>query len=135
MADTLLILHFIGLMLTAAGVLGSVVALASVKPEARQKKGRARRPGRAYAQLAAVGLAFLWASGIAMLTLESGLSVPEAMFWMKMIFATLLTLSVVGIETIHARKAKQAGGLLASLGPLAGLSLVAAVIFAVLAYH
>ncbi|MBI1358648.1 MAG: hypothetical protein GC155_00005 [Alphaproteobacteria bacterium] len=135
MADGLLILHFMGLMLAAAGVLGSVVALASVKPEARQKKGRARRPGRAYAQLAAVGIALLWASGLAMMTMESGVRVPDSMFWMKLVFAVILTLAVAGIETIHARKSKQAGGLLASLGPLAGLSLVAAVIFAVLAYH
>lgn len=135
MADALLILHFIGLMLVAGGVLGSVVALASVKPASRQKGGAGGRPGRAYARVSIAGLACLWPTGIAMFVTGYGGDASGAMFWMKMVFVGLLTFAVVTIEMIYAGRSKQTGALLASLGPLAGLSSLAAVVFSVLAFH
>jgi hypothetical protein len=134
MADALLILHFIGLMLVAGGGLGSVVALASVKPASRQK-GSGGKPGRAYARVSIAGLMFLWPTGIVLMVTTYGATALGAMFWMKMVFVGLLTFAAVTIELIYAGKSKQTGALLASLGPLAGLSAIAAVVFSVLAFH
>ena len=82
-----------------------------------------------------MGLIFLWPSGIGLLVLKYGADALGAMFWMKMVFVGLLTFSVITIEMIHAGRSKQTGVLLASLGPLAGLSSLAAVVFSVLAFH
>ncbi len=135
MADVLLILHFVGLILGAGGGLGSVVALASVKPAARQKGGGGPKTGRTYARLSSAGLVFLWPSGIGLLVTKYGAEALGAMFWMKMVFVGLLTFSVITIEIIYAGRSRQTGGLLVSLGPLAGLSSLAAVVFSVLAFH
>ena len=135
MADVLLILHFIGLMLVAGGVLGNVVALASVRPASRQKGGSGGKPGRAYARVSIAGLVFLWPTGIVLMVTTYGATALGAMFWMKMVFVGLLTFAAVTIEMIYAGKSKQTGALLASLGPLAGLSSLAAVVFSVLAFH
>jgi hypothetical protein len=135
MADVLLILHFFGLMLVAGGGLGSVVALASVKPASRQKGGSGGKPGRAYARVSIAGLMFLWPTGIVLLVTEHDGAALGAMFWMKMVFAGLLTFAAITVELIYAGRSKQTGALLASLGPLAGLSALAAVVFSVLAFH
>lgn len=133
MADGLLILHFVGLMLAASGIVGCLASLAAKRPAARAKG--AGRPGRIYARLASLGVVCLVPSGIGLLILKPWLYYPGAMFWMKMAFAAALTLAVLGIEMVHAGRARQAGNLLASLSPLAGLTLLAGVIFSVLAFH
>jgi hypothetical protein len=135
MPDVLLILHFIGLMISACGAMGSVVSLATARPAARQKGGGSRGPGRIYAQLSIVGLVFLWPTGVGLLMNLHDADAFGVMFWMKMGFVGLLTFAVVSIELVYAGKSKQAGNLIASLGPLAGLSLLVATVFSVLAFH
>lgn len=135
MADVLLILHLMGLMLVAGGVLGNVVALASVKPASRQKGSGGGKPGRAYARASIAGLLFLWPTGVVLLVTAHGPEALGAMFWMKMVFVGLVTFAAITIELIYAGRSKQTGALLASLGPLAGLSALATVVFSVLAFH
>lgn len=133
MADGLLILHFIGMMLAASGIVGCVASLAAKRPAARVKG--AGRPGKIYARLASLGVVCLVPSGIGLLVVKPWLFYPGAMFWMKMAFVAALTASVLGIEMVYSGRAQQAGNLLASLSPLAGLALLAGVIFSVLAFH
>lgn len=135
MADGLLILHFVGLMLAASGVVGALASLASARPAARGKATAKRGPGRIYARLASVGVVLMVPSGIGLLIVKPWLFYPGAMFWMKVVFAVLFTLAIFGIEMVHAGRARGAGNLLASLAPLAGLSLLAGVVFSVLAFH
>ena len=52
-----------------------------------------------------------------------------------MVFVGLVTFAAITIELIYAGRSKQTGALLASLGPLAGLSALATVVFSVLAFH
>ena len=134
--DVLTIFHLLGLMLVSGGVLGSLVGLASAPPSARQKG--ARGPGRVHARIAIAGLVLLGPTGVALLITQQGAGGLTVMFWMKMVFAALLTFAVVSTEMTHARtKAgdKRSAGLLASLAPLAALSLVIAMVFSVLAFH
>jgi hypothetical protein len=135
MADGLLILHFIGLMLAASGVIGTLASLASAKPTARGKGAGKRGPGRVYARLATVGVLLLIPSGIGLLVVKPWLFYPGTMFWMKLVFAGIFTLAVLGMELALAGRLRQAGNLMPSLSPLAGLSLLAGVIFSVLAFH
>ena len=135
MADGLLILHFVGLMLAASGVVGSLASLASARPAARSKAAGKRSPGRIYARLASVGVVLMVPSGVGLLIVKPWLFYPGTMFWMKLAFTAVFTLAIFGIEMVHAGRTRQAGNLLASLSPLAGLSLLATVIFSVLAFH
>ncbi len=135
MADGLLILHFVGLMLAASGVVGALASLASARPAARGKASAKRSPGRIYARLASFGAVLMVPSGIGLLVVKPWLFYPGAMFWMKLAFTAVFVLAVFGIEMVHAGRTRQAGNLLASLSPLAGLSLLATVIFSVLAFH
>ena len=135
MADGLLILHFVGLMLAASGVVGLLASLASSRPAARGKASAKRSPGRIYARLASVGVVLMVPSGIGLFVVKPWLFYPGAMFWMKLVFAAIFSLAIFGIEMIHPGRTRQAGNLLASLSPLAGLSLLAVVIFSVMAFH
>lgn len=135
MADGLLILHFVGLILAASGVVGLLASLASSRPAARGKASVKRSPGRIYARLASFGVVLMVPSGIGLFVVKPWLLYPGAMFWMKLVFAAIFSLASFGIEMIHAARTRQAGNLLASLSPLAGLSLLAAVIFSVMAFH
>lgn len=136
-ADILLIFHLLGLMLAAGGAMGSLVGLASAPPAARQKGGP-RNTGRVHARISIAGLVLLWPTGIALLASGQELNGLGVMFWMKMVFAVALTFAVTSTDMTHARvKAgdKRAAGLLASLAPLSALSLLIAMVFAVLAFH
>ncbi|MEQ1781038.1 MAG: hypothetical protein ABMA14_06755 [Hyphomonadaceae bacterium] len=135
MADGLLILHFVGLMLAASGVVGALASLASARPAARGKAAGKRSPGRIYARLASFGAVLMVPSGIGLLVVKPWLFYPGAMFWMKLAFTAAFTLAIFGIEMVYAGRTRQGGNLLASLSPLAGLSLLATVIFSVLAFH
>lgn len=133
MADVLLILHFFGLMIAAGGIIGALVSLTTSRTAARGKGG-GRGPGVLYAQLTTVGLVLLLPSGIGLFMVKpaGGLG---AMFWMKLVFAAMFAFAVISTSMVHAGRSKQAGAMLVRLGPLAGLSLIATMIFSVLAYH
>jgi hypothetical protein len=60
------------------------------------------------------------------------------MFWVKLVFVTTLTLAAIAIELTHGQVKRgdvKAAARLPVLGPVAGLSSILAVIFAVLAFH
>jgi len=137
MTDVLLILHFIGLMLGAGGGLGSTVVMSLTTGQSRQK-GPMKALGPVLAHVSMSGLIVMWGTGIPLLFLNHSLDVLPVMFWFKIGFVLLLTFAVVSIEMTYSRvKAGDAtaANLLPSLGPMAGLSSLMAVIFAVLTFH
>jgi hypothetical protein len=138
MADVLLIFHFIGLMLGAGGGLASTVAMGYANTVSEAKAKTIRGLGPVLAHMATAGLVVMLVSGVVLLLTKYSIGAMPAMFWMKMGFVVLLTIAAVSIEMTHGRvKAGdvKAAGLLASLGPMAGLSSLMAAIFAVLTFH
>lgn len=138
--DTLLILHFIGLMMGAGGGLGSTVsaAYASSIPPEQTSVIRGLAPG--LARLSTVGLVLMLLSGFSLIVVryDGNLAGMPLLFWVKMLFVTTLTLAVVLIEMTHAQVKKgnvAAAARLPRFGPMAGMSAFLAVIFAVLAFH
>ncbi len=84
------------------------------------------------------GLVLIWPSGIALVVVKDSAALSEAMFWMKMGFAALLTFAAFAIELTYGRIRagnKADGGTLLSLGPAAALSALMAIVFSVLAFH
>jgi uncharacterized protein YqgC (DUF456 family) len=91
------------------------------------------------ARFAATGLVLMWVTGVALVFARyGGFSALPAMFWVKMVFVTTLTLAVGVIEMTYAqikRGDAAAAQRLAMLGPIAGLSSLLAMTLAVIAFQ
>ena len=136
MANVLLILHVFGLMLGAAGGFGAVVTLGHARPATKQKGGPLRGVNRVFPGMSLIGVLILWPTGIALMATQPGAYQLTAMFWMKMGFVVLLTVTTMGIEMIYGRAKREPhlARLLPSLHPLAALSYIMIAVFSVLAF-
>ena len=139
MNDVLLAIHFMGLMLGAGGGLGSTIAARYAGTLLPEQVGVVRGLGPWLARMSTVGLVLMLASGIALAFVKwGGFGAMPAEFWIKMVFVTTLTLAAIGIEMSYAQaKAGNAAAAarIPKLGPMAGISSLLAVIFAVLTFH
>ena len=138
MLDALLTVHLIGLMLGAGGGFGSMVAMryAGAIPAEQQVVIRGLTP--LLARVALAGLVLLWITGVWMMaTMGSAEGMPWT-FWAKMTFVATLTLAALSIEITYAQVKRgnvKAAARLPILGPVAGVSSVLAVGFAVFTFH
>ena len=138
MNGVVLFLHFVGLMLGAAGGFGSAVimrrALALPADEAKVIRGL----GPVLANVATVGVALLWITGLILVWSKwDGFGNLPDLFWAKAVFIVSLTVIVGLIHMTYGqiRKGNVAmAARLPILGPLAGVSSLLAVLFAVLAF-
>jgi hypothetical protein len=138
MNEALLFLHFFGLMLGAAGGFASVIvmrrALTLPVDEAKVLRGL----GPTLAKVSATGVAVLWVTGLILVWSKwSGFGSLPDMFWIKAIFIVSLTVVVGLIHMTYAeiRKGNVAvAARLPKLGPMAGVSALLAVLFAVLTF-
>ena len=139
MNEALLFLHFVGLMLGAAGGFASAVIMrrALVLPADDAKVVRGLGPIPANVSL--IGLVFMWASGLIMVWSKwDGFASLPQLFWVKAVFILSLTAVAVLIHVTYAeiRKGNVAvAARLPKLGPMAGISALLAVLFAVLAFN
>lgn len=139
MNEALLFLHFFGLMLGAAGGFTSAIvmrrALALPVDEAKVLRGL----GPILANVSGIGLALLWITGLILVWSKwSGFASLPQMFWVKAIFIASLTIVVGLIHMTYGEIRKgnpAAASRLPKLGPLAGISALLAVLFAVLAFN
>jgi hypothetical protein len=137
MAHTLLIAHFIGLMLGFAGAVGGTTLLAQARPSQKQKAGPMRRVGPSFARMATLGFTLTAGTGTALATISPALDLADAMLWMKSVFVGLLGLATLLNEIIYhqaRRRDPAALHLLPSLWPLAVMSWLIAMTFSVLAF-
>ena len=138
MLDALLTVHLIGLMLGAGGGFGSMVAMryAGSIPAEQQPVIRGLTP--LLARVALVGLVLLWITGVWMIADMGGAEGLPWTFWAKMTFVTTLTLAAIGTEVTYAQVKRgnaKAAARLPILGPIAGISSLLAVGFAVFTFH
>ncbi len=138
MNEALLFLHFVGLMLGAGGGFASAVimrrALVLPADDARAVRGL----GPILANVSLIGLVFMWVSDLILVWSKWGgiASLPD-MFWVKAIFILSLT-AVVGLIHMTYAEIRKGNVALAArlpkLGPMAGISALLAVLFAVLTF-
>lgn len=138
--DTLLAFHLIGLMLGAGGGVGSTLVMRHALSLPADQARVIRGAGPILARTSTAGIIIMWLSGAALLVFKYGdnLSVMPLMFWVKMAAVTSLTITVILIERTYARVKKgdaAAASRLPKIGPIAGVSSLLAVIFAVLTFH
>jgi hypothetical protein len=137
--DILLALHLIGLMLGAGGGFGSMITMRAAAKASPEQAATLRTLGPAMARLATAGLVLMLLTGPALVSLKyGGFDNMPQLFWVKLLFVTTLTIAAIGVELTYGQiKAGNASAAarLPALGPVAGLSSVLAVVFAVLAFH
>lgn len=138
--DTLLIVHFIGLMMGAGGGLGSTIAAAYANSIPPEQASVIRGLAPSLARLSTVGLVLMLVTGFSLIVWKYNGDVASMpiQFWVKMVFVTTLTIAVILIEMTHAQIKKgnfAAATRLPRIGPMAGMSAFLAVIFAVLTFH
>ncbi|MGB8315670.1 MAG: hypothetical protein WCE69_14425 [Aestuariivirga sp.] len=138
MNNAILFLHFVGLMLGAAGGFASAVLMrrALVLPADEAKVVRGLGP--ILAKVSAIGVAVLWLTGLIMVWSKwDGFGSLPQLFWVKAIFILSLTV-VIGLIHMTYGQIRKGNAAVAArlprLGPLAGLSSLLAVLFAVLAF-
>lgn len=134
----LLFLHFVGLMLGAAGGMASGILMrraAGMPPEQAQV---VRGQGPLLANVAAAGVALLWITGLIMVFSYWSVDALNWAFWVKQVFVVILTLSTMAIHLTYAEMRRTGnmalGQRLAKLGPVSGASAVLAVLFASIAF-
>lgn len=138
MNQILLFLHFVGLMLGAAGgfTSGLLMRKALTMPDDQAKVVRGLGP--LLANVMAAGVTLLWVTGPIMVwTRWDGFSNLPSMFWVKAIFIVTLTVAAILIlKTYRDIKAGNpaAAARLPKLGPVAGISALLAVLFAVISF-
>ena len=139
MNEALLFVHFVGLMLGAAGGFASAIvmrrALTLPIDEAKVLRGL----GPTLANVSGIGLALLWVTGLILVWSKwSGFASLPQTFWVKAIFILSLTVVVGLIHMSYGEIRKgntAAAARLPKLGPMAGISALLAVLFAVLAFN
>ena len=138
MNQFILFLHFVGLMMGAAGGFGSAVimrrALALPADEAKVVRGL----GPILANVATVGLALLWVTGFILVWSKwDGFGSLPKLFWVKAVFILSLTVvhGLVLMTYAEIRKGNVAlAARLPKLGPMGGISALLAVLFAAMAF-
>jgi uncharacterized membrane protein len=139
LGQLLLFLHFLGLMLGAAGgfASGLIMRRAAAMPAEQAKSVRSLGP--MLANVSATGLAILWLTGLALVWSRwGGFGNLPGLFWVKLVFVVALTGATGLIHATYARVRRgnvAAAAWLPRLGPAAGLSSLLAVLFAVYAFE
>lgn len=138
MHDVLLLIHLVGLMLGAGGGFGSMIAMRRALASPPDHANVLRGLGPHYAALSVLGLVAMWLSGAVLAVTEIGIPNLPALFWVKMIFVSTLTLAAIATQMTYARIKRgdmSVAKRLPLLGPVAGASSLLAVTFAVFAFH
>lgn len=138
MNEAVLFLHFLGLMIGAAGGLASGILMrrALILPAEDAKVVRSLGP--LLANVSAIGVVLLWITGLIMVWSKwDGFGNLPGLFWAKAVFIVSLTVIVGLIHMTYGQIRKGNVAMAARLpipGPLAGVSSLLAVLFAVLAF-
>ena len=138
MNDFVLFLHFVGLMLGAAGGLSSSIIMRRALTMGPEQAKTVRSLGPLLANVAHIGVAVLWITGLILVWSKwNGPGSLPQLFWVKFVFVLTLTAASVFIHMTYAeiRKGNLAvASRLPKIGPVAGISALLAVLFASFAF-
>jgi uncharacterized membrane protein len=139
MNEALLFLHFVGLMLGAAGGFASAIVMRRALALPADEAKVLRSVGPILAKMSAAGVAVLWVTGLILVWSKwDGFGSLPQMFWVKAVFILSLTAIAILIQMTYAEIRKGSVAVAARLprfGPMAGVSALLAVLFAVLTFN
>ena len=134
----ILFLHFVGLMLGAAGGLSSSIIMRRALTMGPEQAQTIRSLGPLLANVAHIGVAVLWITGLILVWSKwNGPGSLPTLFWVKFVFVLTLTAASIFIHMTYAeiRKGNVAvASRLPKIGPVAGISALLAVLFATFAF-
>jgi uncharacterized membrane protein len=134
----MLVLHFVGLAMGISVSLANIVMLGVMTKAAPAERAVLARFPPAMSKLGRIGLVMLWLTGLTMAyTKWSGIAAMPWQFHVKLTAVVLLTLVVVHIARLEARIARgdaAAAAQIQTVGKIASLCALTAVIFAVLTF-
>lgn len=138
--DLLLVLHFIGLVMGSGPGIANMVIMRAAATATPEGAAALRRVPPMLINVSTAGLVLLWITGLIMVwTIYGGPGGLPWAFWVKIVFVLILTAVVVAMHMTLAEIRKTGNMALAArmpkLGPMAGLSALVAVIFAVIAFQ
>ncbi len=132
----ILFLHFVGLMLGAAGGFASALVMIRARSAPEDQAQTMRTLGWPLAMMSATGLVVLWATGILMI-FTSAPTLP-VLFWAKILFVVVLTVLSGLIHKTYADIRRTGDTALVqrlyALGPASGVILLLIVLLAVYAF-
>ena len=136
----ILFLHFLGLMLGAAGGMASGIIMRRAATMPADQAGTVRSLGPMLGRVAGIGLVLMWVTGLIMVWSKwNGLGSLPTLFWVKFAFVLILTAASAGTDMTYARIRRTGNKALASrlavLGPVSGIAATLAVLFAALAFN
>ncbi len=135
----LLFLHFLGLILGAAGGFGSGIVMRQAQMVPADQAPVLRALGPILANVTAAGLVLLWITGpILVSTKWGGFGNLPSLFWWKLLFVVILTV-LVGLThmtyaQIRRTKNPALGARLAIIGPASGVTTLIIVLLAAYAF-
>ena len=136
--DIILIFHFLGLALGfGGGFANGILAMLMGKATPEDAAVLARVPPLA-SRLSDIGRVLLWVTGIILVFSKWNIGAMPVMFWIKIVAVLVLT-GNSGYMHMLKGKAKAgdtaAAALIPKLGPINMVAAIAAVVFAVFAFH
>ena len=138
MNDFILFLHFVGLMLGAAGGLSSSIIMRRALTMGPEQAQTIRSLGPLLANVAHIGVAVLWITGLILVWSKwNGPGSLPTLFWVKFVFVLTLTAASIFIHMTYAEIRKGnvvVASRLPKIGPVAGISALLAVLFATFAF-
>jgi hypothetical protein len=136
--QTLLVVHFLGLAMGLSTGFANMAMAGLIRKAAPNEIGVLSRFPPAMSRIGIVGLALLWASGIAIvLTRYGSFSILPRPFLVKLAAVVLLTLAVIYIQVLlpRAQRGDQAAmARIQLLGRLTAPLAIIAIIFAVITF-
>ncbi|MEO7157190.1 MAG: hypothetical protein ABI039_06500 [Vicinamibacterales bacterium] len=134
----LVIIHFLGLAMGLSTGFSNMVMAGLIAKAAPNEKGVLARFPPAMSRIGVIGLALLWASGIAIVrTRFGGFSILPRTFLIKIAAVVVLTLGVAYIQVLIPRAQKgdlAAAARIQMIGRLTGPLAIIAIIFAVITF-
>jgi hypothetical protein len=138
MYGIVLFLHFLGLMIGAAGGLGGSIMMRRALSMPADQAQTIRSLGPLLANVAAVGVVLLWASGIALIWMRGGIGSLPGLFWLKLAFVVIVTVLVGFVHMTYAQIRRTKNPALAArfaiIGPATGLANLIVVLVACYAF-
>jgi len=135
---TLMVVHFLGLAVGLSTGFANMVMAGLIAKAAPQEKAVLGRIPPAMARVGAIGLAMLWASGIAIVLTRYGtFAILPRPFIIKLTAVVLLTLIVGYIHVLMPRAQRGDAAAMARiqlLGKITGPLAIIAIIFAVITF-
>ncbi len=136
----LLFLHLVGLVMGAGPGIANMVIMRTAATAAPDGAAALRRVPPILVNVSTAGVVVLWITGLIMVwTAYGGPGNLLWAFWVKIVFVIILTAVVIAMQMTLAQIRKTGNMALAArmpkLGPMAGLSALLAVFFAVVAFQ